>query len=170
MRRLGFVIVLLCLLAPASAGALEARGSARQVHVTGIEPGTAVELINAAGKRTRTRKATAPGGAVFRNVKPGAGWKVRANGETSEALTVATEDPTPPSTDIYEQELSSDGYGYMTMRDGTKLAYAVHPPTDVANARRHRPAGAARRPRADADRVLGLRLRATPPARTAASR
>src|SRR5262249_12794226 len=28
----------------------------------------------------------------------------------------------------------SAGYGYMTTRDGTKLAYDVHPPTDVANA------------------------------------
>ena len=29
--------------------------------------------------------------------------------------------------------VKSHGYGYMTMRDGTKLAYTTHPPTDVVN-------------------------------------
>ncbi len=35
---------------------------------------------------------------------------------------------------IYNQSIPSDGYGYMSTRDGTKLAYSVHPPTDVTNA------------------------------------
>ena len=38
----------------------------------------------------------------------------------------------PPSTDVYNQTIPTDGYGYMTTRDGTKLAYSVHPPTDVS--------------------------------------
>ena len=40
----------------------------------------------------------------------------------------------PPNTAIYNQSIPSDGYGYMSTRDGTKLAYSVHPPTDVTNA------------------------------------
>ena len=55
----------------------------------------------------------------------------------------------PPSTDVYNQTVPSDGYGYLTTRDGTKLAYSVHPPTDVTNAgastfRTTRPATACR--------------------------
>ena len=39
----------------------------------------------------------------------------------------------PPDTSLYGQTIPSDGYGYMTTRDGTKLGYSVHPPTDVLN-------------------------------------
>ena len=42
--------------------------------------------------------------------------------------------PAPPSTDVYDQSIPSNGYGYLTTRDGTKLAINVHPPQDVANA------------------------------------
>ncbi len=34
----------------------------------------------------------------------------------------------PPSTRSYRQKLPSDGYGYLTTRDGTKLAINVHAP------------------------------------------
>ena len=44
------------------------------------------------------------------------------------------------STDVYNQTIPPDGYGYMTTRDGTKLAYSVHPPTDVIERRGLRPA------------------------------
>ena len=44
--------------------------------------------------------------------------------------------PRRPSTDVYNQSIPSDGYGYLTTRDGTKLAYTVHPPQDVAERRR----------------------------------
>jgi uncharacterized protein len=46
---------------------------------------------------------------------------------------VLTTQSAPPSTDLYNQTIPSDGYGYLTTRDGTKLAYSVHPPTDVVN-------------------------------------
>src|SRR5205085_1093457 len=42
--------------------------------------------------------------------------------------------PAPPSTAGYGQALPSRGYGYLTTRDGTKLAIDVHPPEDIANA------------------------------------
>ena len=59
--------------------------------------------------------------------------RLTATGETSEPLTVLTTQSAPPSTDVYNQTIPSDGYGYMTTRDGTKLAYSVHPPTDASN-------------------------------------
>ena len=84
---------------------------------------------------SQTRNANNLGGALFRNVSPGSGYRVRldSTGETSDPLTVLTTQSAPPSTDVYNQTIPSDGYGYMTTRDGTKLAYSVHPPTDVTN-------------------------------------
>ena len=48
-------------------------------------------------------------------------------------LTVLSTRPAPPSTDVYNQTIPSSGYGYLTTRDGTKLAIDVHPPQDVTN-------------------------------------
>ena len=62
-------------------------------------------------------------------------WEfLAANGETSGPLTVLTTQSAPPSTEIYDQTVPSDGYGYLTTRDGTKLSYSVHPPSDASNA------------------------------------
>ena len=41
--------------------------------------------------------------------------------------------PAPPNTQIYNQTIPSDGYGYLRTRDGTKLAINVHSPEDVTN-------------------------------------
>ena len=56
-----------------------------------------------------------------------------AGGEASSPLTVLSKNPAPSSTSIYDQSLPTDGYGYLTTRDGTKLAINVHPPQDVAD-------------------------------------
>ena len=64
---------------------------------------------------------------------PGSGYRVgppRA-GEASGPLTVLSTQPAPPSTGVYDQSIPSSGYGYLTTRDGTKLAINVHPPQDV---------------------------------------
>ena len=37
--------------------------------------------------------------------------------------------PAPPSTKVYAQSIPSSGYGYLTTRDGTKLAIDVHLPS-----------------------------------------
>lgn len=120
----------------AAAPSFEAHGSVEQVYVTKLEPGAETLLLNKAGKTIKTRKADAQGAVLFRNVKPGKGYRVRlgSGGDKSEALTVLTTRSAPPSTDIYDQELPESGYGYMTTRDGTKLAYYVHPPQDVTGA------------------------------------
>ena len=39
----------------------------------------------------------------------------------------------PPDTSIYNQSIPASGYGYLTTRDGTKLAIDVHPPQDVTH-------------------------------------
>jgi predicted acyl esterase len=120
--------------APTPATAVNAHGSAKQVYATGLTAGAHVALLNAAGQRIATKDATAQGGVVFYDVAPGSGYRVRVlpNGPTSVAVTVHTEDPAPWDKKLYEQEIPSQGYGYLTTRDGTKLSYYVHPPTAPA--------------------------------------
>ena len=114
--------------------AMDAHGSARQVYVTGLSAKAKGVLLNAEGRRVATKRADGLGGLLFRNVKPGSGYKVRAGGQTSDPLTVLSNRAAPPSTDIYNQTIPASGYGYLTTRDGTKLAIDVHPPQDVTNA------------------------------------
>src|SRR4051812_43139084 len=119
----------------ASAEAFDAHGSARQVYATGLAPGTRVALLNAKGRRVARKRADAQGGVLFRNVKPGSGYRLRPRGAAkSGPLTVISNRAAPPSTDVYKQSIPSSGYGYLTTRDGTKLAIYVHPPQDVSTA------------------------------------
>ena len=117
--------------APAQAGAtFEAHGSAEQVYATGLAPNAKATLTLKKGT-VRTGEANPMGGLLFRNIRPGHGYIVRSGGESSPKLTVLSEDPAPPDSSIYDQEVKPEGYGYMTMRDGTKLAYYTRPFEDV---------------------------------------
>ena len=141
MRRIalfvaGTALALVLASGSAAAASFSAHGSVEQVYATGLPPGAEASLLDSAGQVIATRNANDLGGLLFRNVSPGDGYQLRltANGETSGPLTVLTKQSAPPSTQIYDQTVPSDGYGYLTTRDGTKLAYSVHPPSDVTNA------------------------------------
>jgi uncharacterized protein len=120
----------------AAAQAFSAHGSVRQVYVTQVGPGAQMSLLNPQGVTIATKRADAQGGLLFRNVTPGTGYHVRltGGGGTSAPLTVLSTRPAPPSTSVYNQTIPSSGYGYLTTRDGIKLAIDVHPPSDVTNA------------------------------------
>jgi dipeptidyl aminopeptidase/acylaminoacyl peptidase len=115
--------------------AFSAHGSVGQVYVTGLDAGAKMSLLDGSGRTIASKKADAEGGLLFRNVKPGSGYRVRLSpgGAPSEPLTVMTTQAAPADTKVYDQTIPSDGYGYLTTRDGIKLAYSVHPPTDVSN-------------------------------------
>ena len=116
------------------AHAFEAKGSVEQVSATGLAPKAQVTLLDAAGRTVATRAANELGGVLFRDVAPRAGYRLRSGAETSAPLTVLDDSPAPPSTAVYDQQLPSRGYGYLTTRDGTKLSVFVHPPQDLLNA------------------------------------
>src|SRR3954471_4846444 len=153
-RRVGTlgVIVALALIFASSAAAasFDARGSTEQVDVTGLTPNAPVSLVNSSDTVVQSRNANSRGGALFRDVAPGSGYTVQSGAETSDPLTVSADPikadtsaaPSDPGT-LYSQTLLTHGYGYMTMRDGTKLAYDVHPPTDVASSLPLGPLGSA---------------------------
>ena len=127
--------LLLLALSASAAEAFDARGSARQVYVTGLAPHARMTLLRPNGRKAKSKTADGMGGLLFRNVRAGSGYKVRLDqsGETSAPLTVLSNRAAPPSTDGYNQTLPSSGYGYLTTRDGTSLAIDVHPPQDVSS-------------------------------------
>ena len=116
-----------------AAAPVEVRGSVEQVYATGLKPGARMTLMSPKGKAVVTKQANAQGGLLFRRIKPGSGYSVKPakGGAASPKVTVLSSQSAPPDTSVYDQEISSDGYGYLTTRDGTKLAINVHPPTDV---------------------------------------
>jgi predicted acyl esterase len=130
MKRVSTMIaVLAALLAPAAAEArLAARGSVEQVQVTGATPGAKVSLVDRRGRGVATRRARSLGGLVFREVRPGRGYRARSRGRATRPVTVLTTRSAPPDPTIYDQELPAGGYGYLTTRDGTTLAVAVRLP------------------------------------------
>src|SRR3954452_22285593 len=115
---------LLLLLVPASASAaVHARGSVEQVQVTGAKPGAKLVLKHR-GRTVAHRRAGKLGAAVFRHVEPGRGYRVGS----SRKLTVLSTRSAPPSKKLYGQKIPDGGYGYLTTRDGTKLAVDVRRP------------------------------------------
>lgn len=109
-----------------------AAGSVEQVYATGLPAGAAAALIAPDGSTLETRTVTAEGGVLFRKVTPGDGYRVRVSGGDSAPVTVHDDASAPWNPDIYHQTMPASGYGYLTTRDGTKLAYTVHPPTSPA--------------------------------------
>ncbi len=132
MRR-GLALALCALVASlAFAGAAEARlvarGSVKQVQVTGVKAHARVTLFNRAGRKVKSRRADALGGLVFRGVNPGRGYRVQSGRAKSSRFAVMSARSAPPGTKIYNQKIPASGYGYLTTRDGTRLAIDVHLP------------------------------------------
>jgi len=123
-----------CLVTAASASAFTAQGSAQQVYVTGLAPEAQMTLLNSSGETVYTQNADSLGGLLFRNVKPGTGYRVRltSTGEQSGPIKVHSDAAAPWDPTIYNQSIPDNGYTYLTTRDGTQLAIAVHPPTSPA--------------------------------------
>src|SRR4051812_12927395 len=123
------LVVLLVVAGAAGAAAKPtARGSVEQVHVTGARPGAKLVLVDRHGHTVASQRAGKLGGAIFRGVAPGKGYEV--DGATG-TVTVLSDRSAPPSTKAYKQKIPSSGYGYLTTRDGTKLAIAVRLPSGV---------------------------------------
>jgi predicted acyl esterase len=129
--------VAIVLMVPASAAAkvsFSAHGSAEQVYVTGLSPHARMSLLNSRGHAVQVKNADSLGGLLFRNVRPGTGYRVKLDprGPESGKLTVHSDAAKPWDPSIYNQTIKDNGYQYLTTRDGTKLAIDVHPPTSPA--------------------------------------
>ncbi len=116
--------VALALFAAPAASAFTAHGSVRQVYVVGAHPGERLTLLGRRGRAVSMQRAGPLGAMVFRGVAPGSGYRVG----NSPAVTVLPDRSAPPSTRIYRQRIVRSGYGYLTVRDGIKLAIDVRLP------------------------------------------
>jgi uncharacterized protein len=139
-RLVGIAVLMLCAVCAPSAAAqahfavakFTVRGSAAQVDITGARSGSLLRLVSRSGVAVKSGRVDSLGGLLFRNVKPGTGYRVRLQsgrgGVQSSPITVLSDRSAPPSTKIYNQRIPASGYGYLTTRDGTKLAIDVHLP------------------------------------------
>ncbi len=123
------VLAAVCVPAGAAAASFTARGSAEQVDVTGAKPGSLLRLVNGRGRTVQSKRVDPLGALLFRNVTPGSAYRVLVKrGANSPKLKVFSNRPAPLSTKTYNQRIPASGYGYLTTRDGTKLAIDVHLP------------------------------------------
>ena len=79
--------------AQASGDGFTAHGSARQVYAVGLAAHAPVTLLDARGQAVKQEHADSLGGVLFRNVRPGTGYRVRSGGKTSGPLAVLTNSP-----------------------------------------------------------------------------
>ncbi len=127
MRRAAAALICAFVSMTGTAGAFDAHGSVRQVYATGLKPGARTVLLNASDRLVGRQRATRLGGVLYRGVKPGRGYVLEA-GKRARVVRVVSGRSAPRSTKVYRQRIPAKGYGYLTTRDGTKLAYSVRPP------------------------------------------
>ena len=122
--------VLVLLVSAASASAFSAHGSVEQVYATGLPPSAEVSLLGPSGETLATQNADALGGVLYRHIAPGKKYRVKllSPSEESGPIRVYTQQPAPWDRKVYKQSIPDSGYGYLTTRDGTKLAIDVHMP------------------------------------------
>ncbi|WP_426572129.1 CocE/NonD family hydrolase [Aquihabitans sp. McL0605] len=116
--------------APAAAAAFNVRGSVNQVYTWGHPVGSTVELRSPANALVDSGPADAQGAKAFRDLAAGAGYTVVEGGTTSSAVTVTDPTDNPPQSFYGTTPALNEGYGYITMRDGTTLSANVTFPND----------------------------------------
>jgi predicted acyl esterase len=105
--------------------------SVEQVTVTGAEPHTTLQLLDATQRLVASGSSDDNGALIFREVAAGGGYRVQTEGASRLATApFRVVDPagSRPQQRFYaEQQLPTD-FGYITTRDGTKLSAAVYLP------------------------------------------
>lgn len=117
--------------AGASTASFSVRESVEQLHVTHAEPGMLLEVVDASGAVVASAEADALGSKVFRKLPPGNGYALRSNAEEVSPLTVMSIGDSAPAPEFYGSQKLGPGSGYITTRDGTKLAVYVTLPGPI---------------------------------------
>ena len=118
----------LALAVPASAsGAVTARGSVEQAYVTGAPAGATLQLLGRDGRVLRAGRADRFGSKIWRELRPGAGFRVRVGSRRTKAFSVLRRDQNPPAA-FYRGKALKEGLNYVEVRDGVKLAMTVRLP------------------------------------------
>jgi predicted acyl esterase len=116
-------------LSSATAAKFAAHGSVGQVYVTGAAKQTPLVLVDANGNVAASAKTDTQGSLIFRNLAVGNGYRVTtANYAQASPPVAVTASDQPPSPTFYSAQKIQPGYGYLTTRDGVKLAVSVKLP------------------------------------------
>ncbi|MFO0548750.1 MAG: CocE/NonD family hydrolase [Polyangiaceae bacterium] len=115
--------------------AFQVRGSVEQVQVWRATPSAALELRASSGDVVASATTDDLGSFVFRKVPPAEGYSVVEvdSQATVSPVTVLSIPDSQPAASFYQGQTLVPGYGYITTRDGTKLAAYITlpgPPED----------------------------------------
>ena len=138
-RVLAAVVLLVCaaaLRAPRRMPSPPAAASSRS-RSPRRRPGARFALVDRRGRQVAAQRAGSLGAILFRDVKPGSGYRVARwpAARPRPRSPVLPNRSAPPSTKVYDQTIPDGGYGYLTTRDGTKLAIDVRLPGPTTRAR-----------------------------------
>jgi hypothetical protein len=100
-------------------------GTAEQIYVTHAKAGAEVTVLDPNGAVVQSQPADEYGSRVFRNLTPGKGYRVKVGAEQSGEIEVRAVDAPPPDASFYANQKLAAGSGYITARDGIKLAVYV---------------------------------------------
>src|SRR5512132_3357733 len=113
-------------LAPA-ATAFKARGGIKNAYVLDAKKGQKLQLVDAHGHVVGAGRADRLGSKIFRDLKPGKGYRVRHGGKTTGPFKVLRAGENPPQP-FYKHIKLKQGLNYVKMRDGVELAMTVRLP------------------------------------------
>ena len=103
-------------------------GSVEQVAVTHTTPGASLVLDDSNANQVASGIRDAQGSFLFRNVPAGSGYRVVENDGgtiTHSARTKVLSPAYVPPQSFYDSQQMQTDFGYITMRDGTKLSAMV---------------------------------------------
>jgi predicted acyl esterase len=112
-------------LADARPAAFEAHGSVGQIWLVGAVPGEPLELTDPDGRVLRSAVADSEGSLLLRDLAPGLFRVISGGASDRPAATPplrVTDWEDHPEPSYYAAQRITPGYGYLAMRDGTRLA------------------------------------------------
>jgi len=122
----------------AAAAGFSVRGSVEQAAVTGAEPGSELALYDHDGTAVAVGSADSQGSMLFREVRPGDGYRVATVADGQDTTVVASEQfevvsiqGSTPAQSFYESQRLEPGYTYIETRDGTTLSTSVYLPGPI---------------------------------------
>lgn len=137
MRCLPLTLCLLTSLAACSEDEpdFQVRASVEQLHVTHAPPDTELAVLDADGAQVAIGTTDELGSLIFRELTPGAGYRVETTAAAPALKTgpfeVMTEEGSLPDQSFYDRQQLVPGSQYITTRDGTTLsAYVTFPVGD----------------------------------------
>ena len=114
--------------------AFDVRGSIEQVFVTHAQAGEPLELLDLKSRAVAEGIADEQGSLIFREVPPGERYRVASRLgvlSVSDEVDVESVESSLPERTFYESQTLGQGFGYVTMRDGTQLSVYVSLPGPI---------------------------------------